>query len=88
MNNQNCWMAKRLWQRILIATSLMLAALAAQAQGAIEAVSGSIQGGVEVVKIDFTQPLPMLPNGFTVQSPARIALDFPGISSAMGRSTI
>lgn len=88
MNNQNSWMAKRMGQRILIAMSLMLAAFAAQAQGTIEAVSGSIQDGAEVVKIDFTQPLAALPNGFTVQSPARIALDFPGISSAMGRATI
>ena len=88
MNNQNIGIAKRMGQRILIAIALMWAALAAQAQGAIEAVSGSVQGGVEVVKIDFTQPLAALPTGFTVQSPARIALDFPGISSAMGRSTI
>ncbi|WP_296444986.1 AMIN domain-containing protein, partial [Rhodoferax sp. UBA5149] len=88
MNNQNCWMAKRMWQRFFLATSLMLAALASQAQSAVEAVSGSIQGGVEVVKIDLTQPLAAVPTGFSIQSPARIALDFPGISNAMGRSTI
>ena len=94
MNNQNYWMAKRVWQRVFLATSLMLAVLASQAQSvnvsasAIEAVSGSIQGGVEVVKIDLTQPLLAIPTGFSIQSPARIALDFPGISNAMGRSTI
>lgn len=88
MNNQNYWMAKRKWQRVFLATALMMAALAAQAQSAIEAVSGSIQGGVEVVKIDFTQPLAAIPTGFSIQSPARIALDFPGISNAMGRSTV
>lgn len=88
MNNQNYWMSKRVWQRAFLATSLMVAALAAHAQSAIEAVSGSIQGGVEVVKIDLTQPLAAIPTGFSIQSPARIALDFPGISNAMGRSTI
>jgi len=94
MNNQNYWMAKRVWQRVFLATSLMLAVLASQAQSvsvsasAIEAVSGSIQGGVEIVKIDLTQPLLAIPTGFSIQSPARIALDFPGISNAMGRSTI
>ncbi|MDD5333633.1 MAG: type IV pilus secretin PilQ [Rhodoferax sp.] len=66
----------------------MVAALVVQAQTAIEAVSGSIQGGVEVVRIDLTQPLGTVPSGFSIQSPARIALDFPGISNAMGRSTV
>jgi len=88
MKNQNFWMAKRAWQRVLLTTSLTLAALAAQAQSAIEAVTGSIQGGIEVVKIDLTQALASIPTGFSIQSPARIALDFPGITNAMGRSTI
>jgi type IV pilus assembly protein PilQ len=57
MKKQKCWMAKQMWQQVFLATSLMLAAFAVQAQVAIEAVSGSIQGGVEVVKIDLTQPL-------------------------------
>nr|WP_304862682.1 type IV pilus secretin PilQ [Rhodoferax sp.] len=81
-------MVKRAWQRVFLATSLMVAAFASQAQGAIEAVSGSIQGGVEVVKIDLTQPLAAIPAGFAIQSPARIALDFPGVANAMGRSTV
>jgi type IV pilus assembly protein PilQ len=88
MNNQNYWMTKRMLQRFFLTATLMLASLAAQAQSAIEAVSGSIQGGVEVVKIDLTQALSTIPTGFTIQSPARIALDFPGITNAMGRSTI
>jgi type IV pilus assembly protein PilQ len=88
MNNQNYWVLKRVWQRVFLVASLMVAAVAAQAQGAIEAVSGSIQGGSEVVKIDLTQPLAAIPAGFSIQSPARIALDFPGVSNAMGRSTI
>jgi type IV pilus assembly protein PilQ len=88
MNNQNSWVTKRMWHRLFMAASLTLAAMAAQAQSAIEAVSGSIQGGVEIVKIDLTQPLAAVPTGFSIQSPARIALDFPGISNAMGRSTI
>jgi type IV pilus assembly protein PilQ len=88
MNKQNDSMVSRMWQRLSLAAVLLLAALAAHAQSAIEAVSGSLQGGVEVVKIDFTQPLTAVPAGFSIQSPARIALDFPGISNAMGRSTV
>ncbi len=88
MNKRNNWMASRMWQRLSLATVLLLTAVLAQAQSAIEAVSGSLQSGTEVVKIDFTQPLTALPAGFSVQSPARIALDFPGITNAMGRSTV
>jgi type IV pilus assembly protein PilQ len=55
---------------------------------AIESVSGSLQSGVEVVKIDLSEALGALPAGFSIQSPARIALDFPDVISAIGRSTI
>jgi len=40
------------------------------------------------VRIDLSEALNALPTGFAIQSPARIALDFPGVSNAMGRSTI
>jgi type IV pilus assembly protein PilQ len=62
--------------------------LAAQAQNVIESVSGAIQGGVEVVRIELSQPLPSAPTGFAIQSPARIALDFPGFTNGLGRSTV
>ena len=88
MNSQNDSMASRVWQRLSFAALLSLAAMLAHAQSAIEAVSGSLQGGVEIVKIDFSQALTAVPAGFSIQSPARIALDFPGISNAMGRSTV
>jgi len=88
MSNQNIWMTKRAWRQVVVAASLLLSALAGHAQSAIEAVSGSIQSGSEVVKIDLTQALSAIPTGFTIQSPARIALDFPGITNAMGRSTV
>jgi type IV pilus assembly protein PilQ len=54
----------------------------------IESVTGSMQAGAEVIKIDLSQALTAIPNGFSIKSPARIALDFPGVSNAMGRSTI
>ncbi len=58
------------------------------AQNAIEAVAASIQGGVEVVRIDLAQPLAAVPAGFSIQSPARIALDFPGITNNTGKTTV
>ena len=62
--------------------------LSAQAQTVVESVSSSIQGGVEVVRIDFSQPLTAIPTGFTIQAPARIALDIPGASNGLGRSSV
>ncbi len=64
------------------------AALWAQAPNAIEAVTGSVQGGTEVIRIDLTEALTAVPTGFTIQTPARIALDFPGVTNSMGRSAV
>ena len=58
------------------------------AQGVIESVSGSVSSGVEVIRIDLSAALPTVPKGFTIQAPARIALDFPGVSNGMGRSAV
>lgn len=54
----------------------------------IESVSGAMQSGAEVVRIELSQPLTALPTGFSIKSPAKIALDFPGVTKAMGRSTV
>jgi type IV pilus assembly protein PilQ len=74
--------------RAAVAIGMALSAWSAQAQNAIEAVAASIQGGVEVVRVDLSQPLTVPPAGFTIQSPARIALDFPGVGSSLGRSQV
>jgi type IV pilus assembly protein PilQ len=58
------------------------------AQNTIEAVTGSMQGGGEYVRIDLSKALDAVPTGFTIQSPARIALDFPGVANGMGRSNV
>src|ERR1700742_1920389 len=88
MNKQNCWNASSAWRAALAALALLVAPFLAQAQTAIEAVTGNIQGGAEVVRIDLSQPLTAVPTGFAIQSPARIALDFPGVTNTMGRSTV
>jgi type IV pilus assembly protein PilQ len=60
----------------------------AHAQNSVEAVTGSIQGGSEVIRIDFAQPLPAVPAGFSIQAPARVALDVPGVTNALGRNAV
>ncbi|NMM11796.1 MAG: type IV pilus secretin PilQ [Polaromonas sp.] len=62
--------------------------LEAQTHNAIQAVSGSVQGSSEIIRIDFAEPLATAPTGFSIQTPARIALDFPGVSNSMGRSAV
>ena len=58
------------------------------AQNAIQSVTGSIQSGTEVIRIDLSEPLTTVPTGFSIQTPARIALDFPGVGNAMGRTAV
>jgi type IV pilus assembly protein PilQ len=63
-------------------------AFPAGAQTTVEAVTGSIQGGSEVVRIDFSQPLAAVPAGFAIQAPARVALDVPNASNGLGRNVV
>ena len=59
-----------------------------QAQPRIQSITSSIQGGAEVVRIELSEPLTAVPAGFVVQAPARIALDFPGVSSDLPRNAV
>ena len=88
-NQQNQGARVRVWQTFLFFFAWMFSAIVqAQAPISIESVTGSLELGSEVVRVNFSQPLSAIPNGFVVQSPARIALDFPGVASAMGRSSV
>ena len=85
---QNSFGIVRFFNRgVLLATSVVASSLV-WAQGSIENISGAMQGGVEIVRIDFSEPVLVLPTGFVTQSPARIALDFPDTTSALGKSAV
>lgn len=77
-----------LWRRLWLVLALLVAAPVSFAQNAVESVVGSLQAGAEVLRIELTEPLSAVPQGFSIQSPARIALDLPGVVSKMGRSTV
>lgn len=87
MKQENVAMMK-IFHRAAIATVGVLMSTIAWAEVAIEAVTGTMQAGAEVVRIELTEPLTVVPTGFATQSPARIALDFLGATNAMGRSQI
>ena len=97
MNKQtlasNAVAAKCSFRGLLASISVVIFAASAFAQAtpggnAIQAVTGSVQGGVETIRIDLAEPLTAVPTGFSIQTPARIALDFPGVNNAIGRSTV
>jgi type IV pilus assembly protein PilQ len=86
MRKQNEWS----WRGLAVAAAALICAWSgvAAAAPAVENVTGSLQGGREVVRIDFSEPLETLPTGFATQAPARIALDVPGATNAMGRGGV
>ncbi|MHA7599481.1 type IV pilus secretin PilQ [Alicycliphilus sp. T452] len=87
MMQQKTRLRRHLWAAG-VAILAALGATVAHAGGAIESVSGFLQGGAEVLRIEFSEPQTDLPTGFSIQSPARIALDFPGAGNASGRSLV
>lgn len=59
----------------------------AETQNSITALSASSAGsGKTVIKIELAQPLANLPAGFTINTPPRIAFDFPNTTNGLGKS--
>lgn len=58
----------------------------APADNAIESIVANQQGANVIVKVTLKKPLAKPPLGFAITSPARIALDFQGVSNATGKS--
>lgn len=79
---------KRIRYHLLgFAAWLSLALSAAWAQNSIEAMAVAQQGGVINVKVTFKEPLAAPPAGFSVASPARIALDFANTVNGLGKNS-
>jgi type IV pilus assembly protein PilQ len=74
--------------RVLALAMFFGATVSAFAQNAIQSINSSQQAGSDVVRIELAQPLPAVPNGFSVQTPPRVAIDLPGVTNAMGKSSV
>ncbi|MDP3330818.1 MAG: type IV pilus secretin PilQ, partial [Methylococcaceae bacterium] len=90
---KNTWMAKFLQALLLIGLTLAAGFSYAEEQLAlgnkIESVDfSSLPGGRVAVHIKTTSPLANAPAGFTLNSPARIALDFPGVANGLAKNII
>jgi type IV pilus assembly protein PilQ len=73
---------------LLGVTFALLSAPAAWAQTQIRAINTSQQAGVDVVRIELSEPLGAIPTGFMVQTPPRIAIDLPGVVNGIGRNQV
>ena len=77
------------WRAWGVAMALVVGApAAALAQGVIQSITSSQQSGSEVVRIELSEALTAVPVGFAIQVPPRIAIDLPGVGSALGRSSV
>ena len=69
---------------------LSLGVLAQPAQpNLLESINTStLQGGKVIVRVNFKDALAVVPPGFTVTNPARIALDLPNVVNGLGKNTV
>ncbi|TAG27087.1 MAG: type IV pilus secretin PilQ [Burkholderiales bacterium] len=74
--------------RCVVGALLLMSSGLVLAQNSIDNLAASVQGGAEVIRIDFAQALTAVPAGFSIQTPARIALDFPGLNNNSGKNLI
>lgn len=75
-------------RQIVIGLATLAASVASAAQNAIQSINSTQQSGSDIIRIEFSEPLAAVPSGFSIQSPARIAIDLPGVSNAIGKSVI
>lgn len=89
----NTWVGKFLQVFLLLglafATGLSLAEEQSALSNKIESVDlSSLPGGRVAIRIKTTEPLVNAPAGFTLNNPARIALDFPGVANGTAKTNI
>ncbi len=82
MKNVNVWRLALAGLTLASATSLSWAA------AVVQAITSSQQGGSDVVRVELSEPLSVLPPGFVVQAPPRIAIDLAGVTSGMTKSVV
>jgi type IV pilus assembly protein PilQ len=77
----------RVWGAALVLAAATVPG-AVWAQAVIRSISSTQQAGSEIVRVELSEPLAAVPAGFAIQTPPRIAIDLPGVGSALGRSTV
>ena len=62
------------------------ASLAAAQENAIQSITANQQGANIIIRVGMKNPIAKSPIGFSITSPARIALDFPSTANATGKT--
>jgi type IV pilus assembly protein PilQ len=78
--------AHRTIKLCMLAGLLMAGGMAFAQENTIQSISANQQGANVIVKITLKNPVVKPPIGFSITSPARIALDFTNTSNAMGKT--
>lgn len=89
----NMWLSKLMQASLLVMFTLLAGHSQAEEQSTltnkIESVDiATLPGGRVAIHVKTTQPLGNLPAGFTLNSPARIALDFPNVANGLAKTNI
>jgi type IV pilus assembly protein PilQ len=71
---------------LLIAFGIFGLQAQAGTQNSISSLSVSTDIGTTIIKVELKQPLASLPPGFTINTPPRIAFDFPNTANGLGKS--
>jgi type IV pilus assembly protein PilQ len=67
---------------------LVMWAAQAWAAPSIQSISATQQAGADVIRVELSEALPAVPQGFVIQAPPRIAIDLPGVGNAVGRNLV
>ena len=79
--------AHRTLKKCMVACVLFASGFVLAQENVIESITANQQGSNVIVKIALKNPVTKPPIGFSITSPARIALDFASTANAMGKST-
>ncbi|KIF83505.1 type IV pilus secretin PilQ family protein [Noviherbaspirillum autotrophicum] len=78
--------ARKFVRQFVFAATAALCGLAHAQENAIESISANQQGANVIVKVALKNPVTKPPIGFSITSPARIALDFADTANATGKA--
>ncbi len=76
------------WRSWGLALTLAVGSPVALAQAVIQSITSTQQAGADVVRVELSEALTAVPTGFSIQQPPRIAIDLPGVGSALPRPSV
>ncbi|KXS33613.1 MAG: secretin [Candidatus Gallionella acididurans] len=75
------------WLSVFVVLGMCAGYAQAETQNSITALNVDTGNGTTVIKVKLDQPLAGLPAGFSINTPPRIAFDFPNTVNGLGKSS-